>query len=90
MLFSSKREGNPLSHATTRMTLEDTMLIEIKQSREDKDCITIDEASKSSQIHKNRKWHQGWREGGMGYCCLIGTRVRFARGKSSRSYSTIK
>ena len=59
MLFSSKREGNPLSHATTRMNLEDIMLIEIKQSQEDKDCITIDEASKSSQIHKNRKWHQG-------------------------------
>ena len=59
MLFSFKKDGNPPSHATARMHPEDTMLIEIKQSQKDEDCITIHEASKSGQIHKNRKWHPG-------------------------------
>ena len=53
-LFSLKRK-EILSHATTRMNLEDIMLIEINQSRKDKYCTTIYGASKSSQIRKNRK-----------------------------------
>ena len=66
-LFSLKRK-EILSHATTRMNLEDMTLNERSQTQKDKFCVVpLTGGPKRTQIHRDRKaerWVQGLGEGG--------------------------
>lgn len=67
MEYCSALKNEILSHAITRMNLENAMLSEIRQSQKDKYCKI------SILIHRDRKSNgscQGQREGGMGSCLM--------------------
>lgn len=80
------RKKEILTHATTCMNPEDTMLSEISQSEKKKYCMIspISEASKVVKIREteSRMMVARGREGqGKGSCCLMGIKLQFCKMK---------
>ena len=57
---SAMERNKILTHATTRMILEDMMLRETSQAQKDKyHVIPLTGSTWTSQIHGDRKWDRG-------------------------------